>query len=91
MIPLSICPPRVPVLLGHEHKSQPITFLGVMQQIPNVLSGNYDHCNFSQSYFAAENIVNDGVYVIAAIVSYLLACVIVSLITKLKKKNSKKE
>jgi hypothetical protein len=74
---------------------EPYTFNSTIQQIPNVITGNYDHCNPpSGSLAVAETIVNDADYALVVLlitISYLLSCGIVSLISKLKNKNNKKK
>lgn len=69
---------------------EPYTIGGTLQQIPNAMIGNYEPCNISTNLDAALTFVDDASLPFSAIISYILGCGIVSLVTKLKKKNAKK-
>ena len=71
---------------------QPSTLQNIIHQIPNAITGNYDHCSYaSASLISAISIVNYSSIVIITILSYILSCYLVSLFTKLKNRNTKKK
>lgn len=81
---LTFCPLESPY-------QQPFSLSETIKLLPNVITGNYDPCSSytSQSLMTAENIVSYGTIIVFAILSYILACGIVSFSAKNKNKKKK--
>jgi hypothetical protein len=58
----------------------PLSFLNILKQIPAVLAKSYDHCTYSKSLAAAITTVFYGMFIVLGIVSYMISCVLVSLL-----------
>jgi hypothetical protein len=69
---------------------EPYTMIGVLQQIPNVITNNYNTCHPSGSQVEAQHIINGTYEFIVVIIPYFLSCTIVTFIKKLKNKKTKK-
>jgi len=93
---LTMCPLMLPAI--NPPKPQTFTFSGFIQQIPNVIIGNYPRCSpypSSESLQAAITFVYNfeiyGSLFFNAVLSYILACGIVYIFIKHKSKNTKKK